>query len=119
MKVTSRIRAGVTIVSVYGRVFRHRADVFASWIHVEVGDRYTGAVLLDAGEMTYINSAGMVTILRLARRCARHGGRFALCGLAEGIDRAFEVLGFDRIIDTYDSADEAMAALSHEPESHD
>ena len=119
MKVTSRIRAGVAIVSVHGRVFRHRAGVFASWVHMEVGDRFTGPVLLDAGAMTYINSAGMVTILRLARRCARHGGRFALCGLAEGIDRAFEVLGFDRIIDTYDSADEALAALSRTPEPQD
>ena len=115
MKVSSRIRRDVTVVSVHGRVLRHRADVFANWIVAEMGDRWSGPVLLDARAMTYINSAGMRTVLRVFKRVARHGGRFAICGLAEGIDRAFEVLGFDQIMDIHDSLDEALEVLSQSP----
>ena len=100
------------IVSLRGRVLRHRADVFGAWVQTEIGDRWTGQVLLDCTHLTYINSAGLREILLLAKRAAEHGGRFALFGLAEGVDRAFEVVGFDRILDIHESADEAMAALN-------
>ena len=117
MKVSSRARRDVTVVSVHGRVLRHRADVFEDWIVAEMGDRWSGPVVLDTRAMTCINSAGMRTVLRLFRRIARHRGRFAVCGLAEGIDRAFEVLGFDRIMDIHDSLEEALEVLSQPPEA--
>ncbi len=117
MKVSSRIRRDVTVVSVHGRVLRHRADAFAERIVAEMGDHRSGPVLLDARAMTYVNAAGMRTVLRLFRRVTRHGGRFAVCGLAEGIDRAFEVLGFDRIMDIRDSLDEALEVLSQSPDA--
>ncbi len=117
MKVSSRIRRDVTVVSVHGRVLRHRADVFADWIVAEMGDRRSGPVLLDARAMAYINSAGMRTVLRLFKRVVQHGGRFAICGLAEGIDRAFEILRFDRIMDIHDSLEEALEVLSQPPEA--
>ena len=74
MKISSRIRRDVTVVSVHGRVLRHRADVFEDWIVAEMGDRWSGPVLLDARAMTYINSAGLRTVLRLFKRIAQHGG---------------------------------------------
>ena len=117
MKVSSRIRRDVTVVSVHGRVLRHRTDVFDDWIVAEMGDRWSEPVLLDTRAMTCVNSAGMRTVLRLFKRITRHGGRFAICGLAEGIDRAFEVLGFDQIMDIHDSLDEALEVLSQPPEA--
>ena len=117
MKVSSRMRRDVTVVSVHGRVLRHRADVFEDWIVAEMGDRWSGPVLLDARAMTYINSAGLRTVLRLFKRIAQHGGRFAICGLAEGIDRTFEILGFDQIMGIHDSLEEALEVLSQPPDA--
>lgn len=119
MKVSSRIRRGVTVVSVHGRVLRHRADEFAVWIVAEMGDRWSEPVLVDARAMTYVNSAGMRTVLRLFKRVSQHGGRFAVCGLAEGIDRAFEVLGFNQIMDIHDTLEEALESLAGPPEAAD
>ena len=117
MKVSSRMRRDVTVVSVHGRVLRHRTDVFADWIVAEMGDRWSGPVLLDTRAMTYINSAGMRTVLRVFKRVSRHRGRFAVCGLAEGIDRAFEILGFDQIMDIHDSLEQALEVLSQPPDA--
>ena len=39
MKVNSRVRDGVMIVSVSGRVLLPRTDVFAAWVTSEVGER--------------------------------------------------------------------------------
>ena len=115
MKVTSRIRDGVMIVSVLGRVFLPRTDVLAAWLQTEIGDRWDGPVLIDFTHVKYINSAGLREILLLARRIAEHNGRFALCGLGEEVARAFTVVGFDRILDIHDSVDEALAELLRSP----
>ena len=115
MKVSSRIRDGVMIVSVLGRVLLPRTDVVAAWIQTEIGDRWDGPVLLDFAHVTYINSAGLREVLLLAKRIAEHGGRFALCGLSAEVERAFSVVGFDRILDIHGSADEAVAALLGSP----
>ena len=69
---------------------------FSDWISSEVGDRWAEPVVLDCTNMTYINSAGLRAILMFARRSAEHGGRFALFGLAEPVQRTFEVVGFDQ-----------------------
>ena len=115
MKVSSRVRDGVMVVSVLGRVLLPRTDVVAAWIQTEIGDRWDGPVVLDFSHVTYINSAGLREVLLLARRIAEQGGRFALCGLSEEVERAFTVVGFDRILDIHGSADEALAALSRSP----
>jgi len=111
MKVSSRVRDGVMVVSVFGRVLLPRTEVFSDWIGTEVGDRWAGPVLLDCTGMTYINSAGLREILMFARRSAEHGGRFGLFGLAESVRRTFEVVGFDRMLDIHGSAAEALEAI--------
>ena len=111
MQVTSRMRAGVTVVSLAGQVLRYRADVFGAWIRAEIGDGWTGPVLLDCEHLTYINSVALREILLVARRVAQHQGRFAICSLAEPLDRVFEIVGFDQIMDIHDSTEQALARL--------
>ena len=116
MQVTSRMQSGVTIVSLAGHVPGYCAEVFGAWIQAEIGDRWTGAVLLDCEHLKYINLVGLYEILLVAQRVVRSRGRFAICSLAEPMDRVFEAVGFDRIMDIHDSADQGVAALSHAPE---
>ena len=111
MKVSSRVREGVMVVSVFGRVLLPRTEVFSNWISTEVGDRWAASVVLDCTGMTYINSAGLRAILMFARRSAEHGGRFALFGLAGPVRRTFEVVGFDQMLDIHESVDEALNAV--------
>ena len=111
MKVSSRVREGVLVVSVYGRVLLPRTDVFSDWISTEVGDRWDESVLLDCTNMTYINSAGLRAVLMFARRSAKHGGRFALFGLAGSVLRTFEVVGFDQMLDIHESVEESLDAI--------
>lgn len=112
MNVTSRTEDGVIIVAVEGRVHREKARQFMLEAQLAIGDRWGGRVLLDCQQMTYISTAGLREVLLLAKKIARHGGRFAICTLADGIDRAFEVIGFDQIIDIHPSSEAALASIS-------
>ena len=112
MNVTSRTEDGVVIVSVEGRVHRERAHQFMLEAKLAIGDQWGGRVLLDCQKMTYISTAGLREVLLIAKKISRHQGRFAICTLAEGIDRAFEVIGFDQIIDIHKSSEAALASIS-------
>ena len=112
MKVTSRMEDDVVIVAVEGRVHREMATQFGVEAKQAIGDKWGGRVLLDCQEMTYISTAGLREVLLLAKQISNHNGRFAICTLAEGIDRAFEVIGFDQIIDIHRSSEAALASIS-------
>ena len=101
------------VVSVLGRVLLPRTGVFSDWVSTEIGNRWDEPVLLDCTGMTYINSAGLREILMFARRSAENGGRFALFGLAVPVRRTFEVVGFDQMLEIYESVDEALDAIVH------
>lgn len=112
MKVNRRVRDGVLIVSVSGRVLLPRTDVFAEWVKSEIGDGLGGAVVLDCTRITYINSAGFREVLMLARRMGKRGGWLALCGLSPQIRRTFEAVGFDRVLDIRETLEDALSAVS-------
>ena len=77
----------------------------------EIGDRWSGPVLLDCTHMTYVNSAGLREILLVSKRLAEEGGRLAVSGLADSVRRTFEVVGFDQMLDVHETVDEALEAL--------
>lgn len=112
MNVTSRIENGVVVVAVEGRLHRERATEFMLEVKLAVDNQWDGRVLLDCRKMTYISTAGLREVLLVAKKIARHKGRFAICNLTEGIERAFNVIGFDQIIDIHKSADAALPLIS-------
>ena len=112
MNVTERKLGGVVILTVEGSVTRDRVRSFGSQLRLAIGGRWARRVLLDGRDMTYIDCAGLREILFIAKRIASHRGRFAVCGLAEGPERVFQAIGFDRIVAVHDFAHEALAALS-------
>ena len=114
MRISSRTEDGVVVVSVEGRLHREWATKFMVRAEAIIGDQWGGRILLDCTQMTYISTAGLRDVLLIAKKIAKHEGRFAICTLAEGIDRAFEVIGFDQIMNIHKSHEAAMAGLVQE-----
>lgn len=81
----------------------------------EIGRSIAGGVnklLLDMGELQYISSAGLRTVLHAVKQMKSLGGQLVLCSLNEQIKNVFEVSGFTRFLDISPSHEEAMARLS-------
>lgn len=70
------------------------------------------ALVLDFEPLTYISSAGLRAILLTAKNLQKRGAGFGVCKLSTPIREVFSISGFDKIIATYETKDDAVAALN-------
>ena len=110
MNVTTERKDGVLSVGVEGRIVGSNVLVFREAIETAVqdGDR---AVILDCERIEYLGSAGLRTLLAIAKSLSNRDTRFALCSLPDQVRLVFETSGFDTIIAIHASRDEAVASL--------
>ena len=110
MDVTTERKDGVLSVRVDGRIDGSTVLEFQEAIETAIadGDR---AVIVDCERLSYIGSAGLRTVLNIAKSVSNRNTRFALCSLSEPVQRIFENSGFDTIITIRPSRAEALAAF--------
>jgi anti-sigma B factor antagonist len=68
-------------------------------------------VILDMREVTYVTSAGLRAIVRVAKRAQDAKGAIAIFGLRAVVKDVFEVAGFVNIIPIVSDETEALAKL--------
>ncbi len=55
-------------------------------------------IILDFKELEYLSSAGLRSILALARRAKSAGGSVSIRGISESVNEVLEISGFSKII---------------------
>lgn len=68
-------------------------------------------LVLDMKDCDYVSSAGLRVLLWTAKSTARAGGKAVVAGLASDIREVMEMTGFGSLFASYDSVDDAIAAL--------
>ena len=96
------------VISVTGRIDGANAQEFYNNLNKEIGDS-DNPVVLDLEKLCYISSAGLRSILLIAKTLKGRGARFILCSLSAPIKEIFEIAGFDKIIDVLKSRSDAVA----------
>lgn len=101
---------GLVVVTGCLRVDGSNASDFENALRdiMQADDR---ALVLDFEPLTYISSAGLRVLLLTAKNMQKRGAGFGICTLAPPIREVFAISGFDKIISTYESKDEAVASL--------
>ncbi len=115
MDVTTERKDGVLSVRVDGRIDGSTALAFREAIETAIADS-DRAVIVNCEGLSYIGSAGLRTVLAIAKAVSNRDARFALCSLSEPVQRIFENSGFDTIITIRPSRAEALAAIEVAPQ---
>lgn len=110
MDVTSQRTGGVLVVSVEGRVDGANARKFQKAVEIVIEDS-DRAVVLDMENLSYISSAGLRSILLIAKGLQKRDSRFAVCSLQDAISEVFRIVGFDKIVTIHSSQGDAVSAL--------
>jgi anti-sigma B factor antagonist len=67
-------------------------------------------LILDCGQVTYISSLGLGTLVRVNSRMKKIGGDVKLASVTGTVAQVMGVVGLNRIFQIYPSLDDAIAA---------
>ena len=110
MKLTEENVENCVVVSVSGRLDTTNYTQLDSKLNM-LADEGKTRIILDCQEMDYISSTGLRILLVALKRLSATGGRFLLCGLQQGIREIFEISGFTRIFEIYQTREDAMKSI--------
>ena len=99
----------VLVARVEGRVDSSNSQDFERRLQRAIGDD-VAAVVIDLGQLAYISSAGLRVVLLVAKTLGQRNVSLALCALSDPVQSVFEISGFNRIIQIYDTRADALAA---------
>ena len=100
----------VLSVEVMGRIDASSAVQFEDSIK-HATESTDCALIMDFGNLTYINSAGLRVLLLTARSLRSRGGELVLCGLPDQVREVFKISGFDSILPIHETRDDALASV--------
>jgi stage II sporulation protein AA (anti-sigma F factor antagonist) len=110
MELQEERQDGKLILHLAGKIDGSNADAFRQAVadHIDGGDR---SIVLDFSRLEYLSSAGLRSVLLLAKRLKSEQGGFALCCMSDLIKGVFDVSGFSKILPIYRTRAEALAAV--------
>lgn len=97
------------IISVRGRMDAVSSPAFEERLG-EWMDQGETSFVIDLGELYYISSAGLRSILVIAKQLKSKEGRIICAAPKDEVKKLFKISGFSSMIPTYESLD---AALDH------
>jgi anti-anti-sigma factor len=106
MNISTLIKEKQIIVSISGNLDGVSAPDFDK----QTEEWLNGAsrIVLDCSQLEYISSAGIRSLLSLARKTKSHGGSLVLCNPGEITEKVLTLSGFAGILPMYKSLDEAL-----------
>jgi anti-sigma B factor antagonist len=100
----------VIIVSCNGRIVAgSEAELLSSQMACLSRDRR--AIVLNMGEVAFIDSSGLGAIVRALSNLRRDHGDLKLCNLPEFVRKVLETSHLAKLFETYDSEEKAVAAF--------
>jgi anti-anti-sigma factor len=111
METNSEKSGQVMVLTLQGRLDTMAAPAFdqeASRL-LEAGEKL---FLLDLSGLDYISSAGLRSLLMLAKRLNGCAGKLVLCGLEEMISEVFQVAGFESLFNIHPDRETGLDQFS-------
>lgn len=111
LEIGERREEGVVVLSLVGRLDGVGAAVLMECISAAIG-RGAVRVVLDCEGMSYVNSAGLRSLLIGAKACREEGGALVIAALAPQCRSVMAMSGFLSVLDCRETREEALAASS-------
>lgn len=111
LEMTHAIHIDALILQPAGRIDGVTAKSFEEIALALMTDAPTN-VVVDMTNVNYLSSAGLRSLLIIAKQIKSAGGAAAICGLSENVAAVITVSGFDAIFRVHENASAARAMLN-------
>jgi anti-sigma B factor antagonist len=99
----------ITVVELHGEFDLGTAES----VSAELGDvDPESGILVDLGQVTFVDSTTLSCFISASRRHQRHGSRFVLANAQGAVRRVLAITGLDEALDYRDTVPEAQLLLS-------
>jgi len=110
VEIKTEVINNVTVVGLKGRLDINTHGQLEAELNNLAGKGAT-KVLVDAGGLEYISSAGLRVLLAAAKNFRKVQGSIGLASLTPTVKQVFEISGFTSIFPIYTSREEAVGAM--------
>jgi anti-sigma B factor antagonist len=112
MNVSTRVREGVTVIELEGRITIGRGDVAMRDAFEAAVDAGSRTVLLNLEKVKSMDSSGMAELGAAYRKMQELGGRIALTQPPSNVGEILRMTQIITVFDVYPNEDEAIQALA-------
>lgn len=107
MKISVRDDSDFVIVALEGEVdLRHSPTLRKTLMDLMLANR---SVVVDMGQVAYIDSSGIASLVEAYQMTRRNGGRFVLASVSGPAMRVLQLARLDKVFTLVESVDAAMA----------
>ena len=110
MEIGERREGDILILLPVGRIDNDTSPAFQARLLAALASP-AAAVLVDFSGVEYISSAGLRALMMGSRQAKAVKGRLAVAALGPVVKEIFEISRFSLVVQVYETAGEALAAL--------
>ena len=110
MFITERDENGVALFTLSGRIDGHTASNLDAVLDAAVSNG-ENRMVLDMGDVQYIGSTGLRTLVKALARLRERGGDLKLVALSGNLLRALRIVGFDSFFSLHDTLEGALGCF--------
>lgn len=112
MNIVERKVEDVTILDLHGKMLIGDGDDALREALTKVVDGGQTRVVLNLGDVPYVDSAGLGEIVRSYTTVTRKGGKLKLLNLTKKLEDLLSITKLLTVFETYDTEDEAVKSFS-------
>jgi anti-sigma B factor antagonist len=111
MNIVERKVDDVTILDLHGKILIGEGDDALREAVTKLVDGGVQKLLLNLGDVPYVDSAGLGEIVRCYTTVSRKGGKLKLINLTKKIQDLLAITKLLTVFETYDSEEEAVKSF--------
>ena len=101
---------GILVFNVDGELKIASAEDCKNEINATIDNAKANKVVLDLGNLTFLDSAGLAVFISAYKKLALIGGKLAICSVQGQPKTIIEISNLQKIISIYPTRDEAIKA---------
>lgn len=111
MEISEKTEKGVLVLAVKGEIDLHVSPSLRTVLKSKVQAK-TPSLLLNLGEVSYIDSSGLATLIEYYQGARTFQGKFGLCSLNLSVRSSIELVRLTEVFSIFPNESEALKALA-------
>lgn len=110
MEIQVEYKNNTVIIKPSGEIDLHNSPQLRKTLHEVIG-KNTANILIDLGEVTYMDSSGLATLVEAFQQTSKQGKKLILCSPKDTVKNIFSITRLEEIFLIYPSMEEALKEL--------